>query len=105
MKDTKTGKEDALKQIEIEERTYQAKTAHVYLMEIRERMRPHRQYGTTVYYLAEEDTFVCEIQDFYHDEDDEDTEGSTIRAFGDTPAAACDNFDNLWVHGQTDIGD
>ena len=105
MKDIKTSETDVLKKIEIEERTYQAKTAHLYLLNIREKMRPHRQYDTYTYYLAEENTFVCEIRDFYHDEDDEDNEGSIIRAFGDTPAAACDNFDNLWVHGQTDIGD
>ena len=48
--------------------------------------RPSRVLWPDVYYSDKDKTWVCSH--------------SGVRAYGDTPEIACDNFDHLWMYGK-----
>jgi len=48
--------------------------------------RPSRALWPDVYYSENDKSWVCRH--------------SGVRALGDTPDIACDNFDNLWMYGK-----
>lgn len=68
------------------------KEAEFSLLHTKEMLRPHHLYHATIGYDASEGKYFCRLL-----EADNDGDIFEISAYGDTPAAACDNFDKLWV--------
>lgn len=86
-----TEEEIALMQLVLEREEAEKKTADVRLEYVRLQMRPHMAYSATV--VRTETGFRCFI------DDQESDLGEPFYADGDTPAEACDNFDQLWIYG------
>jgi len=63
------------------------------LLQVRESMRPHRLYHATIGKDKETGKYFCRLLEFENPEE----EPFEISAHGDSPAAACDNFDALWM--------
>lgn len=79
-----------------EKAALEVKLAETILHGTRGQLSPHRIYMAEVYWDTTEKQYVCKLP--YEPADDEAIE-NPIFAYGDTPAQACDNFDNLWIYG------
>ncbi len=85
-----------------EQQALTVKTLEVTLMIQRDMMRPNRLHSTFVSFDSSEGRFRCQLPNLEDMYDIDGTESSShaIVAYGDTPQAACDNFDHLWVQGK-----
>lgn len=70
-----------------------AKILELELLKVRESLRPHHMYHTSVGRERETGNYFCRLMEF----DQIDEEPNEIIAFGATPAEACDNFDKMWI--------
>jgi len=97
--DAEKSHRDAMNALLLEQATNNTKISQSYLAMSREGMRPHKLYPTDVYWSPQDSKFICRL---HFMEMDEEVDGISIFAYGDTPAEACDNFDHQWIHGNQD---
>lgn len=106
--DEKTRDLDGLQKLN----TLEARKAELSVLEREVRLAPHMVYGTRISYDTTEKQYRCELpiykttMDYEEEEESDFLEPFTLQpivAYGDTPSQACDNFDNLWNHGATNV--
>jgi hypothetical protein len=76
----------------------QLKVSDLHVMINKLSMSPHKVYGADISYCASEKQYICRLPPVY-DAEEEELVSTDIFAYGDTPAAAVDNFDAMWVYG------
>jgi hypothetical protein len=79
------------------------KAADFHLESAKMSLRPHKMYHCDVFYDPNENKYVCRLPIGMIDDEEEEGHIRAISSYGDTPGAACDNFDHLWIHGPKDI--
>lgn len=88
----------ALHELAIDHNVLTTRSLELIVQERKNAHCPHRMYPTEIFYDSVEKKYVCRLP--VYDAEEDEPQAVSIQAYGDTPGQACDNFDNLWVHGE-----